>query len=352
MTMKFFGAWAETAYENGYSPIPMAGKRPRARNWSRGFGANAIRKLCASMPDANLGILLGNIVAIDIDIEDPNEAHRVAELAMEILGPTPYVRVGRWPRRMLFYRATSRINTRSIHSVDILGSGSAVLLGVHPDTDNEYYWPDEGLVDANIDDVPLVSPEAMSHFSAALQKRAGSGSPSAARAGPAKKTKATTPSPSASPHSRNKALFDELRKRAVACGSIVALRAHALQLNGTFNVPMTVTEVEGIVQSVWGYKTKGTLWVPGTQNVVLPIGAEHIRRFAAKPDAMVLLSLLHATRTKREFEIPQKATAKYLHWGSDRRVKKAIDFLISEGLLRELRRARGSGKAVRVFYGW
>ncbi len=43
-----------------------------------------------------------------------------------------------------------------------------------------------------------------------------------------------------------------------------------------------------------------------------------------------MFALLKATRSKRRFTIPQKATAALLRWGPNR-VKKAIDVLISEG---------------------
>lgn len=92
--------------------------------------------------------------------------------------------------------------------------------------------------------------------------------------------------------------------------------------------------------------------VPGSQKIVLPLTTEAVLKLANTPDALALYAVLRATRKKARFEIPQKATARRLGWRSDRRVKKAIDVLISEGLLRELSRARGPGQVVRVVYGW
>ncbi|MFQ6239687.1 bifunctional DNA primase/polymerase [Sinorhizobium meliloti] len=348
-----FGDWAETAFDSGYSPIPMNGKQPAVNNWRNGFGANALRRLCRDMPTANLGILLGRIIAIDIDIVDAREAHRVARILRFLLGRSPYIRVGRWPRRMFFYRAESPIKTTRIGSVEILGSGSvAVVLGTHPATLKPYYWPEEALIDVDADALPIASAQAITRFCAAMQRRHPSCVTSAAVPARAAKRQSTQSQAKALAAGRNVALFNELRKKAASCSSKAQLRKRAETINGSFTPPLPFSEVEGVVQSVWTYKSNGTLMVPGTQKIVLPIATNDALRLAATPDALALMVVLRATRHKSQFEIPQKATAKRLGWGSDRRVKKAISILISHGFLREHSRARGPGKAVRVVYGW
>ena len=51
-----------------------------------------------------IAIRLDNLVAIDIDADDPGEAARLTHLAQGFLGETPAVRIGREPRRILLYR--------------------------------------------------------------------------------------------------------------------------------------------------------------------------------------------------------------------------------------------------------
>jgi hypothetical protein len=46
-----------------------------------------------------------NYIGIDIDVlSDPDLAHRIQVLAFEHLGETPFIRVGRRPKRLLVYR--------------------------------------------------------------------------------------------------------------------------------------------------------------------------------------------------------------------------------------------------------
>ncbi|MFC3162854.1 bifunctional DNA primase/polymerase [Ciceribacter thiooxidans] len=345
-----FGTLAETALDSGYVPIPMKGKTPAAKNWSRGFGYNAVLKLSQNMPDANLGILLGRLFAVDIDIDDAAEASEIVEMMQSTLGDSPYMRVGRWPRRMFFYRADDPVITLKIGPVEILGSGhAAVVCGTHPTTLQPYYWPLESLLDVDADAVPVVSASSLARFRSLLRKKY------IVNATPSPVIGKRTPSTSrigARPAGRNDQLFAALRAKAGACKTEADLSRCAQAINIGFTPPLPLSEVNGVVQSVWSYKARGTLMVPGSQKIVLPLTSEAVLKLTKTPDALSLYVALRATRKRARFEIPQKATATRFRWGSDRRVKKAIDVLISEGLLRELTRARGPGKVVRVVYGW
>lgn len=345
-----FGTWAETALDSGYMPVPMKGKTPAAKNWSRGFGHRTIVRLSQDMPDANLGILLGCLFAVDIDVDDAEEASVIVEEMQKALGYNSYMRVGRWPRRMFFYRATDPVRTLKIGPVEILGAGrAAVVCGTHPATLQPYYWPIESLLDVNVDAVPVASASSLAQFCSMLRKKYTAHAtsspvlsrciPSASRAG-------------ARPAGRNDQLFAALRQKALTCKTEADLSRCAQAINSTFIPPLPPSEVEETVRSVWSYRARGTLMVPGTQKITLPVATEVVVRLAKTPDALALYAVLRATRKGARFEIPQKATAARLGWGSDRRVKKAIDVLISEGLLRELSRARGPGQVVRVVYGW
>jgi hypothetical protein len=70
------------------------------------------------------------IVAIDLDIEDPIRAVAAARLADEILGITPLVRIGHAPKSVRVYRNGDGIRSQKLYPVEIFaGSGQIVAFG-------------------------------------------------------------------------------------------------------------------------------------------------------------------------------------------------------------------------------
>lgn len=64
---------------------------------------------CVS-PKDNMGIVIGpasgNVRVLDIDVVDEELAHQIRNLAIRILGLTPFIRVGRAPKLQMIYRVT------------------------------------------------------------------------------------------------------------------------------------------------------------------------------------------------------------------------------------------------------
>ena len=90
-------------------------------------------------PEAGIGIAAGKIIGIDLDLRDQHTADQVQELAMELLGRTPAIRIGKAPKRLLVYRAAEPFAGFKYPPVEVLGLGQQfVAYGVHPDTGEPY----------------------------------------------------------------------------------------------------------------------------------------------------------------------------------------------------------------------
>ena len=102
-------------------------------------------------PDAGVGIVCGPVVAVDIDITDPELALELERLCRARLGDTPALRIGRAPKRLLVYRAAAPFAGIRRAPLEVLGLGQQfVAHAIHPDTGRPYEWPEESLADLDI----------------------------------------------------------------------------------------------------------------------------------------------------------------------------------------------------------
>ncbi|WP_075220698.1 bifunctional DNA primase/polymerase [Acuticoccus yangtzensis] len=116
-------------------------------------------------PDAGVGIVCGTVVAVDIDLEVPELASAIEELARERLGDTPLRRIGRAPKRLLVYRAREPFRGIRRAPLEILGEGQQfVAHAIHPDTGRPYDWPDGPPADRDLSDLPVVHRAAIEAF--------------------------------------------------------------------------------------------------------------------------------------------------------------------------------------------
>src|SRR5262245_48355144 len=143
-----------TLQDNGWLPIPCNGKAPTLREWQNTSGprtAEEMREWCGP----NTGIVLGRgerpIVAVDLDVLDPEAASRIEEVVRgqfsdgEIL-----VRTGLAPKRAVLFMADgpfSKMRTLlkdpagSSHKIEVLCAGQQIVVaGTHPDTGRPYAW--------------------------------------------------------------------------------------------------------------------------------------------------------------------------------------------------------------------
>lgn len=178
----------------GYDPVPAAGKRPLLKDWQKiEILPDTIRGWEASPNLSNTGIRCGQVVAIDIDILDGGLSERVKNLALQMLGDTSLVRIGRAPKQLMVYRSSAPARKRSVssapdmgaHKIEILGEGNQfIAFGVHPDTLQPYAWPEASPLDVPVHMLPEVTAEAVEAFLAAAGEMIGAKAKAAPEAAP------------------------------------------------------------------------------------------------------------------------------------------------------------------------
>ncbi|BAE49162.1 PriCT-2 domain-containing protein [Paramagnetospirillum magneticum] len=116
----------------------------------------------ATWPDAAIGLACGTLVGIDIDVLDPDIAHRLERLARDMLGDTPLLRIGKAPKRLLVYRADVPFSGPKRAPLEILAQGRQfVAFAIHPDTGQSYVWPEDSPLTVALDDLPVVTEESV-----------------------------------------------------------------------------------------------------------------------------------------------------------------------------------------------
>ncbi len=164
--------------DNGFAPIPIRsawdrckspGKSPAIPEWQRyGVAPPSEERLdyfLERFSGGNWGIVCGDVIAIDIDILDPDLASATEAIARKIFGDTPLLRIGKFPKRLLVYRAGEPIVGFKRHDISVevfalnkdqKGGQQFVAFGIHPGTMKPYDWPIESPLDVHVDDLPAV----------------------------------------------------------------------------------------------------------------------------------------------------------------------------------------------------
>lgn len=178
-----FAAVAQPLAQLGWRPFPgfQATKIPAMRGWS---GVNHLEwdhaDLTAAIgdyqPEENFCCCLAvqpEIVAIDLDITNSDQAATADRLANEMLGKTPLVRIGLAPKQIRLYRSGDLIRSRKLHPLEIFsGTGQFIAFGWHQKAGRPYIWPQASPVDvsADSDAIPVVTRAQLDRFSAELFK--------------------------------------------------------------------------------------------------------------------------------------------------------------------------------------
>lgn len=154
-------------------PLLNPGKAPILNGWQR-YNKMAptdmeIERWAGMMPGAGIGLAMGpdHVVAVDIDLLDPDTAHRARAIALEAFGPTPLTRVGKPPKVMLFYRRHPALvlEGRAFGGYELYSaSGQVVLYSIHPDTGRPYHWQDERPEDVAPQDLPVITTAMVDAF--------------------------------------------------------------------------------------------------------------------------------------------------------------------------------------------
>ena len=159
----------------GFEPILIEGKAPcvgkdwqagaitfdRLESWERQHGGMA----------TGTGLRTGKLVAVDIDLWEEAQVEEIAQAVEAYLGRTPFKRIGQKGLQLLYRNVEeplSRVMLRGAITggpaqdsgrkrtlVEIMGQGGQIAAyGIHPDTGEPFYWPEENPLDAKLEDLP------------------------------------------------------------------------------------------------------------------------------------------------------------------------------------------------------
>lgn len=127
---------------------------------------------------AGVGLRMGDgLISVDIDAADLGTANAIEADALDILGPSP-MRVGRWPRRALFYSITEDVPYQWIafagadgddEKIEIAAHGrQMVVAGVHPKTGKQYAWRRPLVA---LDKLTCITPQKLADFIASQEAK-------------------------------------------------------------------------------------------------------------------------------------------------------------------------------------
>lgn len=174
---------AEALATNGYLPIPIphGTKAPNVTNW-RAFRVTQYNK--RGFPGHGVGLLTGELVAIDVDVYNSDVANEIEKLARDRLGERTLVRYGQRPKRVLLYRTATPLKKKmtrgyalnallstAASKVELLGDGQQVVcFGIHPVTQRAYEWEHGASpLDYPLSSLPAVDEPTVDTFIAAAE---------------------------------------------------------------------------------------------------------------------------------------------------------------------------------------
>lgn len=171
MSENYVEQYGAKLVDAGYRIIPiMPGtKRPgrydgekwgELARWTEMNAQQVHVDLWSKWPGCGIGILTGEVVAIDIDILDESVAVAIGEVFQQKLGRTDLIRVGKSPKALYLYRTEEPFTKISLHPIEVLGLGQQfVAYATHPETGKPYLWPLECPHETPVSALPLVTRE-------------------------------------------------------------------------------------------------------------------------------------------------------------------------------------------------
>jgi DNA-binding XRE family transcriptional regulator len=320
-----FASAAETLWRAGLVPIPVGGedgKKPLVTSftkWKQRPGPSAIRKWIDKHPDANVGIVTGQlsgISVVDIDSVDPVQQHAI----IEQFGDTP-LKTGT-PRggRHLWYRYNGEASTDfSPHvPVQLKAAGGFVVVPPSVRPNGPHAGRAYEFVDGTLKDLARLPPLRQESIDRVTVNTI---SPTRLR--------------SVKEGWRNNSLFRHLKDHAPYCDDMETL----LDVGMTFGQhdcgpSLPLAEIVKTTNSVWRMREEGRLWAKGAkpQVVVLRSVIDDLNADALK----IYLTLRFSHFDGRQFALSPKAMAKtqVISGWSHQRYRAARDELLQERYLK------------------
>jgi len=106
---------------NGFHPIPILNgtKRPALKNWNKDEGYPTKEDILtweAKYPTATgTGVLCGKVVAVDIDVLDPDLSTKIKNAIFDLMGTSAPERQGNKPKTCLLFRNRTPITKKSTY---------------------------------------------------------------------------------------------------------------------------------------------------------------------------------------------------------------------------------------------
>jgi hypothetical protein len=171
MSENFMAQYGARLLDAGYRIIPIwPGTKKPGRwdgtkwqdmpRWTNVDTSHAHVEMWEKWPECGIGILTGNVVAIDIDVLDSSVAVAVGSVFQEHLGKTDFIRIGKSPKALYLYRTETPFQKISMHPIEVLGNGQQfVAYAIHPETQRPYEWPMSYPHEQSLEALPLVTYE-------------------------------------------------------------------------------------------------------------------------------------------------------------------------------------------------
>jgi len=182
MSENFMEQYGAKLLDGGYRIIPiMPGTKRPGRfdgdkwgdlaRWTDISAQQIHVDIWARWPGAGIGIITGNVVAIDIDVLDQQVAVEVGAVFQKMLGQTDLIRIGKSPKALYLYRTAEPFSKISLHPIEVLGTGQQfVAYAIHPETSKPYEWPFSAPHETPVESLPLVTREQVLEAAEAAYK--------------------------------------------------------------------------------------------------------------------------------------------------------------------------------------
>ena len=161
---------AKTLLANNYIPLPApkSEKGTRLSKWNQWKDKKPTEADILTWfknHEGGVALLCGQLVAVDVDIDDEHLCNQVCKNIEEMLGKT-IIRFGKAPRRAMFYRASDSNFKKQLfplhdaQKVEMLANGcNCMAYGRHSETGLPYIWENGSPLDTPLDELPEITPE-------------------------------------------------------------------------------------------------------------------------------------------------------------------------------------------------
>lgn len=166
------------AAENGFALVRVVtgDKRPVSKGWQDGEGEETL--LARDERFLNTGLVLRNLRAIDVDVDDSSVAELIRDLVTSSIPGRPLIRFREGSSRFaLVYRASSEKTAKQTVEVpngrvEFLGSAQQLVVdGIHP-SGKKLKWVDgRSPATVSFDDLPMISEQAISDLLRKLEDK-------------------------------------------------------------------------------------------------------------------------------------------------------------------------------------